>query len=313
MHGAFDAAVAQWHRHMRASVIPPRPKGREMYTVAGRVVEEKGDWIKTEIDIAAEMGVEAFMVDAGWYGGNFAGWWDHRGDWFEGDWLRGGIKGLRDYTHGKKMIFGLWHEAEALSKKTKVFEQHPDWMLKTDDCRDCAETLDLANPDAARHYEDAIVRIIKGFNLDFYKLDYNVMTGEGGQTVRDGYAEAEIWRHTETLHRAYDRILKECPGVCLENCAAGGGRNDLGMLSRFHYACQSDLSVLPYSIRAINALSLFIPPESLCYYHNHMQHAHQVGDLDTHLRVTLFAVPIYVGFGSQDADRSTEYFEKARR
>lgn len=82
-----------------------------------------------------------------------------------------------------------------------------------------------ANPDAARHYEDAIVRIIKGFNLDFYKLDYNVMTGEGGQTVRDGYAEAEIWRHTETLHRDYDRILKECPGVCLENCAAGGGRN----------------------------------------------------------------------------------------
>jgi alpha-galactosidase len=313
MHGAFDAAVAQWHRHMRASVIPPRPQGREMYTVAARVVEEKGDWIKREIDIAAEMGVEAFMVDAGWYGDDFGSWWDHRGDWFEGDWLPGGIKGLRDYTHGKKMLFGLWHEAEALSKKTKVFAQHPDWLLKTDDGRDCAETLDLANPEAAKYYEDSIVRIIKGFKLDFYKLDYNVITGEGGQTVRDGYAEAEIWRHTEAVHQAYDRIRKECPDVCLENCAAGGGRSDLGMLSRFHYACQSDWSVLPYSIRAINALTLFIPPESLCYYHNHIQHAHQVADLDTHLRVTLFALPIYVGFGSQGADRSTEYFAKTRR
>jgi alpha-galactosidase len=71
--------------------------------------------------------------------------------------------------------------------------------------------------------------------------------------------------------------------------------------------------VLPYSIRAINALSLFIPPESLCYYHNHVQHAHQVGDLETHLRVALFCVPIFVGFGAQGADRSTEYAAKVRR
>jgi alpha-galactosidase len=85
------------------------------------------------------------------------------------------------------------------------------------------------------------------------------------------------------------------------------------MLSRFHYHCESDWSVMPYSIRAINGLSLFIPPEAIVYYHNHIQHAHQVADLDTHLRVTLFAVPIYVGFGSQDADRSTAYFAKARR
>jgi len=118
-HGAFDTAVAQWHRHLRASVIPPRPRGKEMYTVAGRVVEEPGDWIKTEIDIAAEMGIEAFMVDAGWYGDDFASWWEHRGDWFEGDWLPGGINGLRDYTHGKGLLFGLWHEAEALTKKNQ--------------------------------------------------------------------------------------------------------------------------------------------------------------------------------------------------
>jgi alpha-galactosidase len=85
------------------------------------------------------------------------------------------------------------------------------------------------------------------------------------------------------------------------------------MLSRFHYCCESDWSVFPYSIRAINALSLFIPPESICYYHNHLAHAHQCADLDTHLRVTLFALPIYVGFGAQGADRSTEYFRQTRR
>ena len=313
VHCGMQEAVHLWHQHMRASVVPPRPKGKEMYTLAGRVVEEPGEWILREIEIAAEMGIEAFMVDAGWYGASFAKWWDHRGDWFEGSWLPGGMKGVRDHARKRKMLFGLWHEAEALSRKTETHKKHPDWLLKTDDGRDCAETLDLANPEAAKYCADSILRIIKDFKLDFYKLDYNVTIGEGGQTLSHGYAESEFWRHHEVLYQAYERVRRECPNVCLENCAGGGGRNDLGMVSRFHYSCESDWSVMPYSIRAINALSLFIPPEALCYYHNHIQHAHQVADLDTHLRVTLFALPIYVGFGAQNADRNTRYFQKAKR
>ena len=84
-------------------------------------------------------------------------------------------------------------------------------------------------------------------------------------------------------------------------------------MSRFHYACESDMSVFPQSIRAINALTLFLPPEAVCYYHNHIPYAHHTADLDTHLRVTLFATPIFVGFGAQNADRSTPCFAKTRR
>jgi alpha-galactosidase len=319
VHTNMDAAVAQWHRHMRASVIPPRPSGKEMYTVAGRVVEEPDEWILREIDIAADMGVEAFMVDAGWYGNRFDNWWAQRGDWQEGSWLPGGLAGIRSYTHKLGLLFGLWHEAEAIAEQSQLRQQHPEWVLHTDDNRPCAETLDLANPAAAAYFEDNVIRLIRDHQLDFYKLDYNVSIGEGGQSLREGYAESEFWRHYEAVYRAYDRVRREFPDVCLENCAGGGGRNDLGMLSRFHYACESDYSVMPYSIRAINAMTLFIPPESLCYYHNHVNwpgmkvQAHQLADADTHLRVTLFAVPIFVGFGAQDADRSTDFYAKTRR
>jgi hypothetical protein len=48
----------------------------------------------------------------------------------------------------------------------------------------------------------------------------------------------------------------------------------------------------PDIMRATNSMSLFIPPESLVYYPTHIQHAHQVGDLDTHLRVFLFVVQV---------------------
>lgn len=317
-HGTLDTAVAAWHGHIRTSVNPPRPKGKEMYTVAGRVVEEPGEWILREIDIAAEMGVEAFMVDAGWYGAKFGGWPELRGDWTEGEWLPGGLAGIRKRCHAKGLLFGLWHEAEAMSKKSRLYAEHPDWQLRTDGNRECGDTLDLANPDAAGFFEEAVLRLIGQHKLDFYKLDYNIDVREGGQSLRDGYAEGEFWRHHEVVRRTYGRARREFPDVCLENCASGGGRNDIGMLSLFHYMCESDWSVHPYAIRAINAMTMFIPPEAICYYHNHVNwgsrmQAHQAADADTHLRVGLFALPIFVGFGAQGADRDTEFFRKTKR
>ena len=85
------------------------------------------------------------------------------------------------------------------------------------------------------------------------------------------------------------------------------------MMSRFHYASESDWSIMPYSIRAINGMTLFLPPEAICYYHNHIAYAHQTADIDTLLKVTLFVVPVFVGFGAQSADRNTIYFEKVKK
>jgi alpha-galactosidase len=316
LHTGMDGAVHAWHRHMRASVVPPRPAGKEMYTLAARVVEQPGDWILKEIDIASEMGCEAFMVDAGWYGRAFASWPEQRGDWVEGNWLPGGMAGLREYIHDRGMLFGLWMEPETMGSGSQLYKEHPDWALKTDNGRELGTFgygLDLANPAAARYVEDVVMHVIRDFKLDFYKTDYNITTYEGGQSLREGYAEHESWRHFETLYRLYDRVRSECPNVALENCAGGGGRNDLGMLSRFHYCAESDYSSFPRSIRQINGMTLFLPPEAICYYHNHIPMAHQTADLDTHLRVTLFAVPIFVGFGAQNADRSSTYFATTRR
>ncbi len=316
LHTRFDEAVQAWHRHIRTSVLPPRPAGKDMYTIAARVVEQPNDWILKEIDIAAEMGCEAFMVDAGWYGEDFSEWSEHRGDWFEGSWLPGGMAGIREHIHSKGMLFGLWLEPEAITPKSKLYREHPDWILRTDDDRAVGVFgygLNLANPEAARYLEDTVIRVIRDFKLDFYKTDYNITTYEGGQTVREGFAENESWRHFETLYRVYDRVHAEYPGVALENCAGGGGRNDLGMMGRFHYCAESDYSSFPRSIRQINGMTLFLPPEAICYYHNHIPMAHQTADLDTHLRVTLFGVPIYVGFGAQNANRSNAYFSTTRR
>lgn len=313
LHCGADEAVSAWHNHLRTSVISPRPEGKELYSIAGRVVEEPGKWIHKEIEIAAEMGAQAFMVDAGWYGDQFGNWWDRAGDWWVGKWLPGGLAACRELCHKRGMLFGLWMEPERMGPKSRLLEEHPEWLLRTDNGREVAQVLDLANSDAAAFFKKEVVRVIREHKLDFFKIDYNVRIYEGGQHSRHGFNENEGWRHYETLYATFDQVRREMPEVALECCASGGGRNDLGMMSRFHYACESDFSTFPRSIRAINGLTMFLPPESLVYYHNHVSMAHQKTDLDTHLRVTLFAQPIFVGFGGQDADRTTPYFEKTKR
>lgn len=319
VHRTFDAAVHAWHAHLRASVISPRPAAHgytdRIYSIAAHVVEYPGEWLLREIDIAKEMGVGAFMVDAGWNGDVFGGWTERRGDWWEGDWLPGGLAGIREHAHRQGLRFGLWMEPEAAGPLSRLTAEHPDWLLSTDEGRlpGGSRVLNLGKPEVAQHFENEVVRLIRDHRLDFFKIDYNVRVHEGGENATGGYLENEGWRHMEILYRTFDRVRRELPEVALENCAGGGGRLDLGMMSRFHYACESDFSHHPLGIRAINALTLFLPPEALCYYHNHMYHAHQTADLDTHLRITLFATAIFVGFGSQDADRTTPYFRKTKR
>lgn len=312
----LDEAVGQWHQHMRTSVLPARPKGKEIITIAGRVVEEPNDWILKEADIAAEMGVECFLVDAGWYGNDFSAWSKLRGDWNVGKWMPGGLKGIRDRCHKLGLMFGLWHDAEAMTHETETFKKHPDWLLRTDGKRgvDPYGCIDLSNPEAAKYYEDMVLNIFREHKPDMYKLDYNVEAYEGGQRERHGFLENEYWRHFEVVYRVYDRVRKEFPNVILENCAGGGARNDIGMLSRFHICSASDWSIFPYGLRMLNTMTLFIPPEAIAYYHNHISsHSHLTCDIDTHLRVMLFGVPIIVGFGGQNADRSMDYYVKTQR
>jgi alpha-galactosidase len=312
LHGSFDTCIDAVHAHVRASVVPPRPKGKEFYTLAGRVVEERDEWILREIDIAAEMGCKAFMVDAGWYGEDFAGWWAQRGDWREGNWITGGLAACRELAHKHGMLFGMWMEPEALTEGCRTYKEHPEWEMVSGDGRK-HPALDLAHPEAAKFHTHEVLRVIREHKLDFFKQDYNDQIYEGGQRMRDGFLEHCAWRHYETVYGTFDAVRREFPKVALENCSGGGGRNDWGMMARFHYACESDFSTFPRAIRAINGLTMFLPPEALCYYHNHLWWAHQQTDLDTHLRVSLFAQPIFVGFGAQDADRTTEYFQKTKR
>ena len=134
--------------------------------------------------------------------------------------------------------------------------------------------------------ERTIVDIIERYELDCFRLDYNISVGEGGEVVRGGYAENTLWRYYDALYGIFDRIHQRFPNLLLENCSSGGGRMDLGMLSRFHWTQLTDKWSPAPTLKIVNGTTLCLPPERCETILGAI--AEGVADLNFMLRVGLF-------------------------
>ena len=117
------------NRHIRSVSVPLTEKNA---LIGGaRVVDGGLDWLKLEAGMAAAMGMEYFLVDAGWYGDWRAGWYDSTGDWNPSR-LGESLMQARAIIQDLGMKFGLWMEPESMGKASALCGQHPDWSLRRD-------------------------------------------------------------------------------------------------------------------------------------------------------------------------------------
>ena len=201
------------------------------------------------IDIAESIGAELFTLDAGW--------WDEQGDWFPSpSRFPRGLEPLVEYAHQKGLRFGMYGEIErAYGKGCKIVNEHPDWIGPSG-------ILNLTRPKVGEYVESELVRLIEGYELDLFRLDYNpLFTYEGSATSRDGYVENNYWRYYEVFYSLFERIQKRYPNLILQQCAVGGARNDLGVVSRFHEAYLTDVLWLPHVLQNYSGLTMGLPPE----------------------------------------------------
>ncbi len=307
VYGDFDATVQAMHDHIRASVVPAPPEGRaQRFThnhwgyVTDRVTEE---FLRRDIDVAAETGAEQYILDAGWFGTEPGRWYHTVGDWWAGKWLPNGVRPIREYARQKGLLFGMWMEAECVGSLSQVYREHPDWVMHRDgkpvvQGRAGEEhfILDLTKAHVAEWFESEINRIVEEFDLDLFRLDYNIDAWEGGHNPRDGFVENTLWRHYEVLYGTFDRLRARYPKLLLENCSSGGGRTDLGMIARFHTTWISDLAQLPRSLAILNGMTIALPPELCSRIAGYMNGEELFyGDVDTQFRAALFGHPVMVG------------------
>ena len=80
-------------------------------------------------DSAAELGVERFVLDDGWFRGRRD---DHAGlgDWYVDEALwPSGLTPLIDAVTSRGMEFGLWVEPEMVNLDSDVVRAHPEWIV----------------------------------------------------------------------------------------------------------------------------------------------------------------------------------------
>lgn len=194
--------------------------------------------IKSLAKKASSLGIELFVLDDGWFG--------HRDDDKSslGDYnvykkkLPHGIEGIARYVHKLGMKFGLWFEPEAISEESDLFKVHPDWAI-VDGVHEPSRgrhqlILDLTKIEVRDYLYENMERIISSANIDFVKWDYN-------RTFSDLPADGTFChRYILGLYELLERVTKRFPDLLMENCASGGGRNDLGMFSYFPQGWVSD-------------------------------------------------------------------------
>lgn len=234
----------------------------------------------------AELGVELFVLDDGWFGKRD----DDRsslGDWVvDRKKLPGGLADLAKRINARGVQFGLWFEPEMISPDSDLYRAHPDWCIHVPQ-RPRSEgrqqlILDFSRAEIRDALYDRIAKILRETPITYVKWDMNRHFTEIGSAALPADRQQETaHRFVLGLYEIMGRFVREFPHVLFEGCSGGGGRFDPGILYYMPQIWTSDDSDAIARLRIQYGTSLAYPFSAMAAHVSAVPN-HQVG------RVTSF-------------------------
>lgn len=216
---------------------------------------------------AADLGVERFVLDDGWFRGrrdDNAG----LGDWYVDETIwPSGLTPLIDAVTGRGMEFGLWVEPEMVNLDSDVARAHPEWIVgpSATSYKDGGRlplgwrqqhVIDLVNPAAWQYIYDRMDTLLRENNISYLKWDQNRDLLEHGHA-----GQASVHEQTLAAYRLFDALHAAHPGVEIESCSSGGARVDLGILERTDRIWASDCNDALERQTIQRWTGMVVPPE----------------------------------------------------
>lgn len=244
----FGGVSRRWHAYELEHVLPAsrdevRPVLFNSWEATSFDINERNQTILAEK--AAQLGVEIFVIDDGWFGARNN---DRAG---LGDWtvnlekFPNGLNSLIARVNELGMRFGIWVEPEMVNRDSNLYRAHPDWVYHFP-LRSRTEfrnqlVLNLARDDVREWMLTTLDRLLSEQNIEFVKWDMNRHFTEPGWPEEVGKNPRRIWiDHVRNLYWILDELRRRHPNVAFESCSGGGGRVDLGILSRVDQVWTSD-------------------------------------------------------------------------
>lgn len=224
----FDA----WKLHSAYNTLYPRRRLPVLYNTwlynFDRITVEE---VCRQADIAADLGIEMFLIDAGWFG-ETENWGENIGIWKENlhTGFRGRLSEVSEYVRNKGMVFGMWLEPERALANTSVVKEHPEYFIRGND-GNCF--LDFSNIQARAYILGVICNLIETYKIGFMKFDFNAALA---------YDESGcgFYRYFKGQKTLITELRQRYPEIYITNCASGGTRMELAQQQLFDSVWISD-------------------------------------------------------------------------
>lgn len=223
----------------------------------------------TMIKNGAEMGIEMFVLDDGWFGSDK---YPRDNDKLGlGDWdvnkkrFPRGLEPVIEEAKKQKVKMGIWVEPEMVNPKSELFEKHPDWALQEPDRAFHPErnqyVLDLTNPQVKTFVYNTVHDVLKKYPyITYVKWDCNSSVTNPGSTYLSRESQEQFWiKYIQNFYAICDSLIKAHPEVMFQVCASGGGRVEYGSLPYFHEFWASDNTDALQRIFIQHGTSYFFP------------------------------------------------------
>ena len=225
------------------------------------------------MDNAADMGVDLFLLDDGWFGNKYPRSSDRQGlgDWEEThDKLPGGVARLTQAASEKGIRFGIWVEPEMVNPKSELYEKHPDWVIHQPEVRDeyyfrNQLVLDLSNPAVQDYVFGVIDRLMTDYpDIAFMKWDCNSpITNIWSPYLKEKQTQLYV-DYVLGLYSVLERINAKYPDLRMMLCSGGSGRIDYKALSYFTEFWASDNTNPIDRLFIQYGYSFFYPARAVC-------------------------------------------------
>lgn len=260
----FSGLSQKFHRYVRANLLTEsaKEKSRPVHYNTWEAVYFDHDTGKLKILArqAADLGVERFVLDDGWFKGrrdDSAG----LGDWLVDEAVYpGGLSPLIEHVTSLGMEFGLWVEPEMVNPDSDLYRAHPDWVLSatTSDQIPFRNqlALDLSRHQVTDYLFARLDALLTDYDISYLKWDMNRdihHPGYDGQPL----AHAQI----VALYALLAKLRAKHPAVEIESCASGGGRADYGILAHTDRIWTSDSNDALDRLAIQRGCSFFFPSE----------------------------------------------------
>jgi hypothetical protein len=232
------------------------------------------------IDQSAELGLEMFHIDAGWFRG-------------VGDWVPDrhkfphGLAPIAEAAHARGLKFGLWVGWTQGGIQTDPTGRHAilslwdplqaDWFplgyprdFKPSDFT--GATLCLGDRAAADWCLETLRHVVRDNHLDLLEHDQTMIVDKCGRADHLHTADRGdiAYRAAQGYDRVQDALRAEFPNLLFENCVNGGHQVDFGVVRRTHYVSITDTYDPLSNRRAFYDASYVLPPAMCeCYIENH--------------------------------------------